>query len=65
MMMLFTKKLRRDLAEHWTQFVAVAVMAALSVLIFSGLEGGWRGIDTHRDKFAHDNGATHLVGGST
>lgn len=38
MMMLFTKKLRRDLAEHWTQFVAVAVMAALGVLIFSGLE---------------------------
>lgn len=60
MMMLFTKKLRRDLAEHWTQFVAVAVMAALSVLIFSGLEGGWRGIDTHRDKFAHDNGLPTL-----
>ncbi|MFV0427623.1 MAG: FtsX-like permease family protein [Beutenbergiaceae bacterium] len=51
-MILFGRKLARDLREHWTQFIAVCLMAALSVLIFSGLEGGWRGIQTVLDDFA-------------
>lgn len=51
-MILFGRKLGRDLREHWTQFIAVSLMAALSVLIFSGLEGGWRGIQAELDSFA-------------
>lgn len=48
-MKLFIRKLRRDLRRVWPQFLAVALMAALSVLVFSGLEGGWRGIQTQLD----------------
>lgn len=51
-MILFRRKLWRDLREHWSQFIAVAVMAMMSVLIFSGLEGGWRGIQVELDTFA-------------
>lgn len=51
-MILFSRKLPRDLREHWTQFVAVALMAALSVLIYSGLEGGWRGIQKELESVA-------------
>lgn len=51
-MILFGRKLGRDLREHWAQFIAVSLMAALSVLIFSGLEGGWRGIQAELDSFA-------------
>lgn len=53
-MILFGRKLFRDLREHWTQFIAVSLMAALSVLIFSGLEGGWRGIETQLESFAEE-----------
>lgn len=49
---LLLRKLGRDLREHWTQFASVALMAALSVLIFVGMEGGWRGIDTQVEGFA-------------
>lgn len=52
---LLLRKLGRDLREHWTQFVSVALMAALSVLIFSGLEGGWKGIEAQLDSFAAEN----------
>jgi putative ABC transport system permease protein len=51
-MILFGCKLGRDMREHWAQFIAVSLMAALSVLIFSGLEGGWRGIQTELNSFA-------------
>ncbi|PXA82255.1 hypothetical protein DCC26_01055 [Auritidibacter sp. NML120779] len=54
-MILFGRKLWRDLREHWTQFIAVSLMAALSVLIFSGLEGGWRGIESELDTFATEH----------
>lgn len=52
---ILVRKLGRDLREHWTQFVAVGLMAMLSVLIFSGLEGGWRGIQTELDTFADEH----------
>lgn len=55
MMVLFIHKLGRDLREHWAQFAAVCLMAALSVLIFSGLEGGWKGIEMELDSFAAEN----------
>lgn len=51
-MILFRRKLGRDLREHWTQFIAVSLMAALSILVFSGLEGGWRGIQVELNSFA-------------
>lgn len=46
------RKLGRDLREHWAQFASVTLMAALSILIFAGMEGGWRGIDTQVGAFA-------------
>ncbi|MFL4480173.1 ABC transporter permease [Paeniglutamicibacter sp. ORCA_105] len=55
-MILFGRKLGRDLGQHWSQFISVALMAALSVLIFSGMEGGWRGIQTQLDSYATQQG---------
>jgi putative ABC transport system permease protein len=44
-------KLLRDLRGHWAQFVAVFLMALLSVLIYSGLEGAWYGLSRHLDEY--------------
>ena len=38
-------KLRRDLLKNWMQFFSVFLMAFLSVLIYTGLEGSWHGMD--------------------
>ncbi|MCP3424834.1 FtsX-like permease family protein [Rothia sp. AR01] len=51
-MTLFGRKLWRDLREHWAPFTAVCLMAALSVLVFSGLEGSWRGIGAQLESFS-------------
>jgi putative ABC transport system permease protein len=47
-------KLLRDLRGHWAQFVAVFLMALLSVLIYSGLEGAWYGLSRQLDEYATD-----------
>jgi putative ABC transport system permease protein len=47
-------KLRRDLRRHWRQFVAVLLMAFLSVLVYTGLEGAWNGLRQHLDAYAAD-----------
>ncbi|WP_435298958.1 ABC transporter permease [Timonella sp. A28] len=52
---ILARKLRRDLKQYWAQFAAVSFMACLSVLIFSGLGGGWRGIENELHSFADAN----------
>lgn len=47
-------KLVRDLRQHWRQFVAVLLMAFLTVLVYSGLEGAWNGLRQHLDRYAAD-----------
>ncbi|RVU71148.1 MULTISPECIES: ABC transporter permease [Lactobacillus] len=38
-------KLIRDVRKNWTQFFSVFLMAFLSVLLFVGLQGAWKGLD--------------------
>ncbi|MDD9149924.1 FtsX-like permease family protein [Sporolactobacillus sp. CQH2019] len=44
-MKFLSRKLRRDILSQWTQFFSVFLMAFLSVLIYTGLEGVWHGMD--------------------
>lgn len=48
-------KLRRDLVKNWTQFLAVFIMAMLSVLVYAGMEGTWRGLQNSLDEFSSSN----------
>ena len=50
---LLLRKLVRDIAQHWTQFVSVFVMATLSMVIYAGLEGAWRGMEQEVADFEH------------
>lgn len=45
-------KLLRDLRRYWSQFIAVFLMAMLSVLIYTGLEGAWNGLNKQLDSYA-------------
>lgn len=45
-------KLLRDLRRYWPQFIAVFLMAMLSVLIYTGLEGAWNGLNKQLDNYA-------------
>lgn len=51
---LLLTKLRRDLLRNWTQFTAVFLMAFLSVLCYTGLEGAWYGLQRELDSYAQD-----------
>lgn len=44
-------KLRRDLLRDWRQFFSVFLMAFLSVLIFVGLQGSWRGLEVSLEEY--------------
>ena len=50
-MKYLNKKLRRDIFRHWTQFFSVFLMAFLSVLLFVGMQGGWRGLEVSLNNF--------------
>ena len=50
-MKYLNKKLRRDIFLHWTQFFSVFLMAHLSVLLFVGMQGGWRGLEVSLNNF--------------
>lgn len=49
-------KLLRDLRRYWSQFIAVFLMAMLSVLIYTGLEGAWNGLNKQLDSYAAETG---------
>ncbi len=44
-------KLRRDILKNWTQFFSVFLMAFLSVLVFVGMQGAWRGLEVSLENF--------------
>ena len=44
-------KLRRDIFKNWTQFFSVFLMAFLSVLVFVGLQGSWRGLEVSLEDY--------------
>lgn len=50
-MKYLNKKLRRDILHNLTQFFSVFLMAFLSVLIFSGLQGAWHGLEVSVDDY--------------
>ncbi len=50
----------RDVRQSWTQFVAVLVMACLSVAAYTGLEGAWNGLRTNLDAFAASSAMADL-----
>lgn len=51
-MPLLLRKLRRDLLQHGSQFVSVLLMSALSVTVYAGLEGAWRGMQVEIERVA-------------
>ncbi|PTL71553.1 hypothetical protein C1I63_00920 [Rathayibacter caricis DSM 15933] len=52
---LLVTKLRRDLLRYGSQFVSVLLMSALSVTVYAGLEGAWRGMQVEIDRFAAES----------
>lgn len=53
-MKYFFKKTYRDIAKNWIQFLAVFMMALLSITIYSGMEGVWYGLDEVTSEYYKD-----------
>lgn len=54
-MRLSLRMVARTMARNWTQFSAVLLMALASVLVYAGLEGGWRGLELSIEQFTSEN----------
>lgn len=64
-MKLLNRKLLRDVRHNWTQFLSVFLMAFLSIVVFVGLQGSWRGLQISlNDYLQKDNLANYWVQGS-
>ncbi|USS85592.1 ABC transporter permease [Fructilactobacillus myrtifloralis] len=57
-MSFLVKKLFRTVRKNWTQFFSVFLMAFLSVLFYTGLEGTWNGMKQNINHYATQ---THLA----
>lgn len=53
-MIFLFKKMLRSVRQFKLQFVSVMLLAMLSVMIFSGLEGVYNGIETQFDEFSQE-----------
>ena len=53
-MIFLFKKMLRSVRQFKLQFVSVLLLAMLSVMIFSGLEGVYNGIETQFDEFSQE-----------
>lgn len=53
-------KLYRDILRHWTQFFSVFLMALLSVLIFVGLQGAWKGLEVSLNNFIENSNLPNI-----
>jgi len=53
---LLRVKLWRDLRALWKQFFAVFAMSALCLAVFTGLEGGWRGMQAEQQQMDEQSG---------
>lgn len=63
-MKLLNRKLLRDVRHNWTQFLSVFLMAFLSIVVFVGLQGSWRGLQVSlQDYLQKDNLANYWVQG--
>lgn len=47
-------KLRRDMMHLWSQFFSVFMMALLAMIIYSGMEGVWNGLDNTAEQYFKD-----------
>lgn len=50
-MKYLNRKLWRDVRQNWTQFFSVFLMAFLSILMFVGLQGAWKGLDASLNQY--------------
>lgn len=50
-MKYLNRKLWRDVRHNWTQFFSVFLMAFLSILMFVGLQGAWKGLDASLNQY--------------
>ena len=57
-MRFLLKKLIRTVLKNWTQFFSVFLMAFLSVLFYTGLEGTWNGMKQNINQYSVQ---THLA----
>lgn len=57
-MKYLNRKLRRDVQRSWSQFFSVFLMAFLSILMFVGLQGSWRGLEVSLNQYINQ---THLA----
>ncbi|MBM6763513.1 FtsX-like permease family protein [Ligilactobacillus agilis] len=65
-MSYLNRKLIRDLRTNWRQFFSVFLMAFLSVLVFVGLQGAWRGLAVSLDSYIRESKlANHWVQATT
>lgn len=48
-------KLLRDLKNQWAQFLSAALMAFLAILLFVGLQGAWKGLETSINQYSRNN----------
>lgn len=53
-MKCLNRKLWRDVRHNWTQFFSVFLMDFLSILMFVGLQGAWKGLDASLDHYISD-----------
>ena len=54
-MKLLNRKLFRDISHNWTQFMSVFLMAALSIIVFVGLQGAWHGLQGSLNSYLTEN----------
>lgn len=54
-MKLLNRKLFRDISHNWTQFMSVFLMAALSIIVFVGLQGAWHGLEKSLNSYLTEN----------
>lgn len=54
-MKILNRKLFRDIRYNWTQFMSVFLMAALSIIVFVGLQGAWHGLKDSLNNYLAEN----------
>ncbi|UQS81992.1 FtsX-like permease family protein [Bombilactobacillus folatiphilus] len=57
-MKYLNQKLIREVKQNWTQFFSVFLMALLSIIVFVGLQGSWKGLEASLNHYISD---THLA----
>lgn len=53
-MKFLIKKMIRSIIQQWSQFLAVFLMAFLCMLVYSGLEGAWHGMEVEINRYIEE-----------